>query len=141
MGSQNHRRGSWKGRVMSRSQIELISIPLHGRRTANSRPSNPRVQVIGNVIYNHHTNLENANARRPKDRSCLQLQQGQVGVTVIRFVFALLGNIVLENGRCLRIVSVETIEYGIDMIGPIWRRVECRPHHQLGRGGAPPGEK
>lgn len=44
-----------------------------------------------------------------------QLQQSQVGVAVECPVLALLRNIVLEHGGCLRVVAVETIEDGINM--------------------------
>lgn len=45
----------------------------------------------------------------------LQLQQGQVGIAVKGAVLALLGDIVLEDGGGLRVVSVQAIEDGVDV--------------------------
>lgn len=61
----------------------------------------------------------------------LQLQQSQVGVAIIRLFLALLGNVVLEDGGCLGIVSVETIQYGIDMLRAFRRIIEWDAHCEV----------
>lgn len=58
----------------------------------------------------------------------LQLQQGQVSVAIIRLFLALLGHIVLEDGSGLGIVSIETIQDGINMLWPLGRIIEGDAH-------------
>ena len=57
-----------------------------------------------------------------------QLQQRQIGVAVISAVLALLRDIVLEYGCRFGIVSVETIEDGFDVFGPVRRVVKSYAH-------------
>ena len=57
-----------------------------------------------------------------------QLQQRQIGVAVISAVLALLCDIVLEYGRRFGIVSVETIEDGFDVFGPVGGVVKGYAH-------------
>lgn len=61
-------------------------------------------------------------------RGVLQLQQRQVGVAVVGLVGALLSDIFLENGRCLRVVSVQTIEDLVNVLRPLRRVVKCDAH-------------
>ena len=58
----------------------------------------------------------------------LQFQQGKVRIAIVCLVLALLSNIVLENIGGLGIVSVEAIQYLIDVFGPVRRKVECDAH-------------
>lgn len=58
----------------------------------------------------------------------VQLQQGEVGVAVVRLGLALGHDIVLEGGRGLRVVSVQAIEDGLDVLWPFRREVECGAH-------------
>lgn len=60
-----------------------------------------------------------------------QFQKRQIRITIIRPVLALLSDIVLEYSRGLRIVSVEAIEDGFDMLRPLGRVVECYAHRYL----------
>ena len=57
-----------------------------------------------------------------------QLQQRQIRIAVIGAVLALLCDIVLEYGRCFGIISVETIEDGFDVFGPVGRIVKGYAH-------------
>ena len=61
-----------------------------------------------------------------------QFQQGQIRIAVVRAVLALLGNIVLEYGRCFGIVSVEAVEDGFDVFGPVGRIVKGYAHGCFG---------
>ncbi len=63
-----------------------------------------------------------------KAGSNVQLQQGEVGVAVICLVLALRHDIVLECARRLRVVSVQAIESGLDVLWPFRRKVECGAH-------------
>ena len=58
----------------------------------------------------------------------LQLQQGQIGVAVIRAILALLRHVVLEHGRGFGIVSIETIQNAIDVLWPIRRIIKSDTH-------------
>ncbi len=60
-----------------------------------------------------------------------QLQKRQIRITIIRPVLALLSDIVLEYGGGLRVVSVEAIEDGFDMLRPLGRVVEGYAHRCL----------
>jgi hypothetical protein len=53
----------------------------------------------------------------------VQLQQGEVGVAVVRLVLALLHNIVLEDARGLGVVTVEAIEDLLYVVWPLGRKV------------------
>ena len=57
-----------------------------------------------------------------------QLQQCQVGIAVECPVFALLYNVVLENGGRLGVVSVQAVEDGIDIGRPSLTLVESDTH-------------
>ena len=57
-----------------------------------------------------------------------QLKQCQVGIAVECPVFALLYNVVLENGGRLGVVSVQTAEDGIDVGRPSLTLVESDTH-------------
>lgn len=54
----------------------------------------------------------------------LQFQERQVGIAVVRLVLALLRDILLENLRRLRIVSVEAVEDGVNVLGSLGTIVE-----------------
>lgn len=58
----------------------------------------------------------------------VQLQEGEVGVAVVRLALALLHDIVLEDAGGLRIVAVEAIENHVDVLGPFRREVEGGAH-------------
>jgi hypothetical protein len=62
-------------------------------------------RVIGNVVRE-----SSCQGRvRLQNGINLQFQEGQIRVTVVGLVFALLHHIVLEYGCCLGVVPVETI--------------------------------
>lgn len=61
----------------------------------------------------------------------VQLQEGEVGVAVVRLALALLHDIVLEGARRLGVVAVEAIEDLLDVIRPFWREVEGGAHFGL----------
>ena len=65
------------------------------------------------------------------DQNNIQLKQGQVRICIVRLVLALLHYIVLEHGRCLGIVSIESIQDGIDVLWPVGRVVERSRHGEL----------
>ena len=54
----------------------------------------------------------------------VQLQEGKVAIAVVGLVLALLGDIFLEGGGGLRVVSVEAVEDGLDVFRPVRRVVE-----------------
>jgi hypothetical protein len=54
----------------------------------------------------------------------VQFQEGKVAVAVIGLVLALLGDIFLEGGGGLGIVSVEAVEDGLDIFRPVGGVVE-----------------
>lgn len=54
----------------------------------------------------------------------VQLQQGQVGVAVVRSRLALVHDIVLEGASGLWVVSVEAIKDGLDVLWPFRRKVK-----------------
>lgn len=62
---------------------------------------------------------KNAERRNREGMTDSQLQQRQIRVAVICAVLALLCDIVLEYGRRFGIVSVEAIEDGFDVFGPV----------------------
>jgi hypothetical protein len=53
----------------------------------------------------------------------LQLEEGEVGVAVVRLALALLHDIVLEDVGCLRVVPVEAVEDLLDVLRPVRRKV------------------
>ena len=58
----------------------------------------------------------------------LQLQEGQVGVTIICLGLALLGHVILENLSGFWVVSIEAVQDCIDVLRPLRREVEWNPH-------------
>jgi hypothetical protein len=58
----------------------------------------------------------------------VQLQESEVGVAVVRLTLALLHDIVLEDTRCLWVVSIEAIEDLLDVIRPLGREVVWCSH-------------
>lgn len=58
----------------------------------------------------------------------LQLQQGQICITVVGAILTLLRHVVLEHRRGFWIVSIEAIEDGINVLWPIWRMVKGDTH-------------
>lgn len=84
------------------------------------------IQVIGNVKKNGHhlTGLHDS----ALGRSYSQLQQCQIGVAIIGPLVTLGGNIFLEDVCGLGVVSVESVEDGVDMLGPFRRIVERDAH-------------
>jgi hypothetical protein len=61
-------------------------------------------------------------------RRDVQLEQGEVGVAVVRLVLALGHDIVLEDGGGLWVVAVEAVEDGLDVVRPLGRVVEGDAH-------------
>jgi hypothetical protein len=57
-----------------------------------------------------------------------QFQQSQIGVAVVSLVLALLGDIFLEYRGGFRVVPVQTIEDGVDVLRPVLGHVECDSH-------------
>ena len=70
---------------------------------------NIHIQVIGNVC--NDTRHPSQNPRR----GGLQLQQCQIGIAIKGAVLALLGDIVLEDGGGLGVVSVQAVEDSVDV--------------------------
>lgn len=68
---------------------------------------------------------------RAKIASYLQLEKRKVCVGVVCFLFALLDNIFLEDAGGLRVVSIEAIQNGIDVLGPVRRVIESNPHSSV----------
>ena len=58
----------------------------------------------------------------------VQLEKGEVGIAVVRLALALLHDIVLEDTRRLRVVSVEAIEDLLNVIRPLGREVVWCSH-------------
>lgn len=52
-------------------------------------------------------------------KSYVQLEKGQIGIVVNKLFFALESNIFLEYASRLRVVAVEAVENGIDVLWPI----------------------
>jgi hypothetical protein len=89
-------------------------------------------QVIGNVSFGHHLYPSCVPSflvkiEKEKDGG-LQFQEREVGVAVVCAVFALLGDIVLEDGGGFGIVSVEAVQDVFDVAGPLGGVVECYTH-------------
>ena len=57
-----------------------------------------------------------------------QFQQRQVGVCVVGLVFALVGDIFLENGRRFRVVAIKAVENCVDVLRAIRAVVKCDSH-------------
>ena len=57
-----------------------------------------------------------------------QFQQRKVRVAVVGPILALLRDIVLEDGGCFWIVSVQAIQDSIDMLWPLRRVIESDAH-------------
>ena len=73
-----------------------------------------------------HTDSKTKASQQKKIDS--QFQQGQIGIAVISPVLALLGDIVLEDGRRFGIVPVQAVEDGFDVFGPVGRIVKGDAH-------------
>ena len=90
------------------------------------------VQFMLNMFYHHksaHVLLlflfqYNGRKRRIEKIVDVQLQEGKVAIAVIGLVLALLGDIFLEGRGDLGVVSVETVEDGLDVFRPVGRVVE-----------------
>ena len=63
-----------------------------------------------------------------KKKSSLQFQQRQICIAIVSPVFALLSDVVLKHGGCFGVVSVETVEDGIDVLWSVGRGVEGDAH-------------
>jgi hypothetical protein len=84
-----------------------------------SRPVKP-VQFMLNIFYHHKMRgslLLFFGAANGKSRN-IQLQEGKVAIAVVGLVLALLGDIFLEGGGGLRVVSVEAGEASSRKISP-----------------------
>lgn len=60
----------------------------------------------------------------------LQFQQSEIRIAVIGPVFALLGHVVLEYGCGFGVVSIEAVEYSVDVFWPFGGVVEGDTHFQ-----------
>ena len=66
----------------------------------------------------------------------LQLQQCEVGIAVVGLFLALVVHVVLEDCGGLWVVSVETVEDGINVLWPVRRVIERYAHDVcVGCGG------
>jgi len=65
-----------------------------------------------------------------------QFEEGEVGIAVVCLVGALLGDVFLEYRRRLRVVAVESVQDGVDVLRPVGRVVECNAHVCGGVKGA-----
>ena len=90
-----------------------------------SRPVKP-VQFMLNIFYHHKCAIPSSSFSGVAKEMVVnvQLQEGKVAVAVVGLVFALLGDIFLEGGGGLRVVSVEAVEDGLDVLRPVRRVVE-----------------
>lgn len=64
-------------------------------------------------------------------KSNIQFQQRKIRIAIVRPFFTLLSDVVLKYGRRFRVISVETVEYGIDVLWPFGRSVEGDSHFFL----------
>lgn len=62
----------------------------------------------------------------------LQLQESQVGIAIERPVLALLGDIILEDGGGLGVISVQALEDGVDVGRPGLALVKSGNHCEIG---------
>lgn len=60
-----------------------------------------------------------------------QLQQSQIGVTVVTPIFTLCSNVFLEDVGGLWVVSIETVQDRIDVFRPVGRIIEGNTHFVL----------
>lgn len=52
-----------------------------------------------------------------------QLEQGEVGVAIVRLLFALLHHVVLQNGGGLGVVAVQAVEDVVNVLRPVRHRI------------------
>lgn len=122
------REGGWSDRA---------NIMASGERAIHELDS---AQVIGNVksIIIHRPKPRKGyvfvgalfiedDARRKNERDS-QLEESEVGVTVICPVLALLCHVVLKYGCGLWVVSIETIQDSVNVRWPVRRVIECYTH-------------
>ena len=107
---------------MSSVQIELIMRPQRAEGFS-LHPSGNRKRCGWLFIMQ----LDGGEAKR-RHRKNVQLEEGEVGVAVVRLALALLHHIVLEGGRRLRIVAVEAVENLLHVLRPIGREVKGGAH-------------
>lgn len=67
--------------------------------------------------------------QKKKINTNLQFQQRQIRIAIIRAIFTLLRDIVLKHRRRLGVISIKTVEDGIDILRPIGRSVESYAHN------------
>lgn len=107
-----------KNKSVGGFQIELINL------FASPSPGGPSVNrkrlwfVVHLLIF----------VSRRTELIYIQFEERQIGIAVIRLRFALLGNIFLEYCGRLRVISVETVEDGVDIFGPVFAQVESESH-------------
>ena len=63
-----------------------------------------------------------------------QFQKGEVGIAVVFLVFALRCNIVLEDGRRLWVVTIQSVENCINVLWPLGRVIKRDSHYCCCRG-------
>lgn len=58
----------------------------------------------------------------------VQLKKRKVGVAIVGLLVALVLDVLLEDGGGLWVVSVESVEDGLDVLWALWRIVEWDTH-------------
>lgn len=58
----------------------------------------------------------------------VQLKKRKVGVAIVGLLLALVLDVLLEDGGGLWVVSVESVEDGLDVLWALWRIVEWNTH-------------
>jgi hypothetical protein len=61
----------------------------------------------------------------------VQLQEGEIGVAVVRLRLALLHDVVLEDARRLGVVPIEAIKDLVNVLWPFRREIEGGAHGEL----------
>ena len=64
----------------------------------------------------------------------VQLKKRKVGVAIVGLLVALVLDVLLEDGGGLWVVSVESVEDGLDVLWALWRIVEWDTHDYDLRG-------
>lgn len=67
-----------------------------------------------------------------EDKGNSQLQQGAVGIAIAKLLFALLLQVALQGSDSLGVVTLEAVDDGRDVLGPLGRIFAV---HGVGEGG------
>ena len=79
--------------------------------------------------HSNNSNSHNKKQKKKKSNIYLQLQKRQIGIAVKRPLLALMRHIVLEYCCCLRVISVEAAEDGVDVSRACLALVESDTHY------------